>query len=411
MRRYYWIVLLSFVFFAVAASGASAGDPASIQLVGTFSGVTCDPTDPANNMDPQGNHVWRMLKFINQPGDPDTIFFKFTKNGSYLPQHWGWSGVWGIADFSWSPPSIAKVLPDSGYYYFYFDDADYTYWLERPAGRISGAVSLQGRLSVPPGTSVTLYDAMYDIIGTFDAFSDSTYTFDDLGPAVYEITARAPGYRDTTITGIDLNLNENQSVSIHLKEQVGVLIASAECARVVGGVSISWCTMDPGGTTTFDVYRGFTSDFAAMAKRNGSPVRSNRTYEFFDSCDDQTKDLYYYLVEIGGGNPTRYGPLAVKGLPAPLATLGQNYPNPFNPSTTIPYSIDLKGSGQPATISFYNVSGGLVESFSLGAKQPGDYTFRWNPSLSRRNGFPSGVYYCRLQVGKEIYTRKVILLR
>ncbi|MCX5754413.1 MAG: T9SS type A sorting domain-containing protein [Candidatus Krumholzibacteria bacterium] len=411
MRRYYRTVLLSCAFFAAAAGGARAADPASIQLVGTFNGITCEPTDPANDMDPQGNHVWRKLKFINEPGDPDTIFFKFTKDRSYLPEHWGWSGVWGIAELAWSPPSIAKVLPDSGFYYFYFNDADYTYWLDRPAGNITGAVSVNGRPDLPPGTTVTLFDAAYDIIGTYDAFADSTYYFAALGPAVYEITAHAPGYRDTTITGIDLGPDETKSVSIHLREQIGVLIASAECRRLAGGVSISWYTMDCGACASFDVYRGYTPDFAAMEKRNGSPVRSDRVYEFFDPCENSTKDLYYYLVEIGGDSPTHYGPLSVKGIPAPAAALGQNYPNPFNPSTTIPYTIGASGSGRPATISFYNVSGALVDSYSLGAKQAGDYAFMWNPSFSKRSGFPSGVYYCRLQVGKEIYTRKVILLR
>jgi hypothetical protein len=414
MRRCFWTVLLSCcVFFIVAAGDVRAEDPVSVQLVGTFNGITCQPTDPANDMDPQGNHVWRKLKFINEPGDPDTIFFKFTQNGSYLPQHWGWSEVygWGIAELAWSPPSIAKVLPDSGYYYFYFNDADYSYWLDRPAGRITGAVSADGSPDVPPGTSVTLFDAAYNIIGTYDAFADSTYLFDALGPAEYEITVHAPGYRDTTITGINLGLDEIKSLPVHLKEQVGVLIASAECERVAGGVSINWSTMSCDGSIAFDVYRGFAPDFAATTKRNSSPVRPNRIYEFFDPCEDPTKDLYYYLVEIGGDNPTHYGPLSVKGAPAPTAALGQNYPNPFNPSTTIPYTIGSSGSGQPVTMSFYNVAGGMVESFSLGAKQAGDHTFRWNPSLTRRNGFPSGVYYCRLQVGKEIYTRKVILLR
>ena len=83
-------------FFARFSRAArSAQDPASIQLVGTFNGITCEPNDPANDMEPMGNHVWRKLKFINEPGDPDTIFFKFTRDGSYLPKHWGWSGVWG----------------------------------------------------------------------------------------------------------------------------------------------------------------------------------------------------------------------------------------------------------------------------------------------------------------------------
>jgi hypothetical protein len=411
MKRHFWTVVLSCALFVMVAGGARAESPASIQLVGTFNGITCEPTDPANDMDPQGNHVWRKLKFVNEPGDPDTIFFKFTKDGSYGLQHWGWSGVWGIAELAWSPPSIATVLPDSGYYYFYFNDADYAYWLDRPAGSISGAVSADGRPDVPAGTTVTLFDAAYNVIGTYGAFADSTYTFDALGPAEYEIAVHAPGYRDTTITGINLGLDEAKSVPVHLKEHVGVLIASAECNRVAGGVSINWCTSDCGGYTTFDVYRGFAPDFAATARRNASPVRSNRVYEFFDPCEDPTKDLYYYLVEVGGDNPTHYGPLAVSRLEAPVAKLGQNYPNPFNPSTTIPFTIGLGGSGQQATISFYNASGGLVESFSLGAREAGDFTFMWNPSLSRRNGFPSGVYYCRLQVGKEIYTRKVILLR
>ncbi len=411
MRHYYRTPLLACAFLALAAGGVRAEDPASIQLVGKFNGVTCEPTDPANNMDPQGDHIWRKLRFINEPGDPDTIFFKFTQNGSYLPEHWGWSGAWGIAALAWSPPSIATALPDSGYYYFYFNDANYTYWLDRPAGSISGAVSADGRPDVPAGTTVTLFDAAYNVIGTYGAFTDSTYCFDALGPSVYEIAAHAPGYRDTTIAGIDLGPDETRNVSIHLREQVGVLIASAECNRIAGGVSISWCTMGCGGYTTFDVYRGFAPDFAATVKRTGSPVRSSRNYEFFDACEDPTKDLYYYLVEVDGDNPTHYGPLFVKGVPAAAAALGQNYPNPFNPSTTIPYTIGAGGSGQQVTISFYNVSGGLVESFPLGARQAGDHTFRWNPSLSRRNGFPSGVYYCRLHVGKEIHTRKVILLR
>jgi hypothetical protein len=270
---------------------------------------------------------------------------------------------------------------------------------------------VDGRPDVPAGTAVTLFDAAYNVIGTYDAFTDSTYSFDALGPAEYEITVHSPGYRDTTITGINLGLDETISIHVHLREQIGVLIASAECERLDGGVSINWCTMDCGGSTTFDVYRGFTPDFTAMEKRNGSPVRSNRIYEFFDPIEDPTKDLYYYLVEIGGDNPTHYGPLSVKGVPARAAALGQNYPNPFNPSTTIPYTIGAGGSGLPATISFYDVSGALVDRYSLGATQAGDHTFMWNPSASRQKGFPSGVYYCRLQVGKELYTRKVILLR
>jgi len=409
MRRY-GIIILSSAILALLAASAPAQDPTSIQLVGSFSGVTCEPNDPANNMEPLGNHFWRKLKFVDEPGSPDTIYFKFTRDGAYGENHWGWSGAWGIAEFSWSPPSIAKVLAESGFYYFYFNDADFTYWLDRPAASIFGTVS-SNQGGVPSGTTVTLLDSDSNVLGVFSSFLGSTYHFDSLGASVYAVAAHAPGYRDTTIADINLGTDEAREIPIYLIEKVGVLIASADFERVDGGVKITWCTLDCGGFIAFDVYRGYEPEFSAMEKRNGVPVNSNRVYEFFDRCEDPTKDLYYYLVELAGDNPTHYGPIVVKGAPAAAAMLGQNYPNPFNPSTTIPYTIGGSGAGKVVTISFHDVAGRLVDRYSLGVKQPGSYTFRWNPTMSRRDGFPSGLYYCRLQVDKEMYTRKVILLR
>lgn len=397
-----------------APARASAEDPASVQLVGNFNGITCEPSDPANDMESMGDHVWRKLKFINEPTSPDTIFFKFTRDGDYLPKHWGWSYVWGwgVAAFESSPPSIAAILPSDGYYYFFFNDSDSTYWMDRPHGSISGTLATDKHSGVPAGAKVTLYDARDDVIGTFASFSDSTYRFDCLIQDVYRMTAHAPGYRDTTISGIALALNESKNIPIYLEEEIGVLISSAECERVDGGVRITWATMDFGGYETFDVYRGYTPAFALAEKRNDVPVSADRVYEFVDRCEDPTKDLYYYIAERAAVNPTRYGPLLVKGLVAPaMATLGQNYPNPFNPSTTVPFTVGASGAGKPVSISFYDVAGRLVESFNIGPKPVGSFTFRWNPALNGRGNVSSGVYYCRLQVDKEIYTRTMILLR
>ena len=404
-------LLLVGLFAMVIPSTVHADEPASIQLVGNFNGISCEPNDPANDMSAMGDHVWRKLKFVNEPSSPDTIYFKFTRDGSYLPMHWGWSGTWGVAEFAWSPPNIAAVLPDSGFYYFYFNDSDYTYWLERPGGSISGAVSADNTTGVPGGTCVTLFDSEHNVIGMFDSFTDDSYRFEALGAAVYAIAARAPGYRDTTITDILLDIDEAKDIPIHLTQQVGVLIASVDCRRRDGGVQITWCTMECGGLAAFDVYRGYEPALVTMERRNGAPVSSNRVYEFFDRCEDQTKDVFYYLVELSDDDPTRYGPLLVKGVPAAAGELGQNYPNPFNPSTTIPYTIGERGAGKAATMSFYNVAGRLVDRYDLGARQPGSYTFRWTPFAAEGASFPSGVYYCRLQIDKGIYTRKVILLR
>jgi hypothetical protein len=406
-RKRVWLLACALV---ALAGRTWAQEPSSVQLVGNFRGITCMPNDPANNMEPLGDHLWRKLKFIDEPGSPDTIFFKFTRDASFAPKHWGWSGTWGTAEFSVNPPSIAFIAPDSGYYYFNFDDSDYRYWLDRPRGCIHGVVSAENEDGVPWGTSVALYDSIGDILGTFESFTDSTFHFDSLCASVYRICAHAPGYRDTTIAGVLLGEGESKEISILLARKVGVLIAEASCARVRGGVRITWSTMERGGYAAFDVYRGRGPELITMERRNRAPVSSSVTYEFFDPCEDPTMDLYYYLVELGEDNPTRYGPLFVPAGDVPAARLGQNYPNPFNPSTTIPYSVGAAGAGKAATMSFYNVAGELVDSYSLGVKHAGDYSFRWNPLLRKRS-LSSGVYYCRLQIGKDTYTQKLILLR
>ena len=93
---------------------------------------------------------------------------------------------------------------------------------------------------------------------------------------------------------------------------------------------------------------------------------------------------------------------------SPPSRLGANYPNPFNPSTTIPFTV---GSGSNVSIAFYDASGRMVSSSDLGYRQAGDYTYTWNPSVAAEDKLPSGVYYCRLSIGKNRYTRKLVLLR
>ncbi|MBN1164150.1 MAG: T9SS type A sorting domain-containing protein, partial [Candidatus Krumholzibacteriota bacterium] len=84
---------------------------------------------------------------------------------------------------------------------------------------------------------------------------------------------------------------------------------------------------------------------------------------------------------------------------------------PFNPATTIPYRVGQSLSGARVTIAFFDVSGKLIDRHELGIKPSGDHTFNWNPALSAGRNLPSGVYYCKLQIGKEAFTRKMIMLR
>ena len=78
-----------------------------------------------------------------------------------------------------------------------------------------------------------------------------------------------------------------------------------------------------------------------------------------------------------------------------------NYPNPFKTSTTIQFYIPRKSRVQ---LDLYNLHGKLV--FSRGNKiyDKGEHKFLW-----KSQGFPDGLYFCRLTVGSEEKITKMIL--
>jgi hypothetical protein len=88
--------------------------------------------------------------------------------------------------------------------------------------------------------------------------------------------------------------------------------------------------------------------------------------------------------------------------------LHQNNPNPFNPSTRISYY--LPGPAH-VTIDIYDVQGRLVSRLVDGLVPRGEHAVDWNGSNSFRRPVRSGVYFCRMTVGGEILTRKMLLLR
>jgi hypothetical protein len=83
--------------------------------------------------------------------------------------------------------------------------------------------------------------------------------------------------------------------------------------------------------------------------------------------------------------------------------LEQNYPNPFNPSTTIRYGLPRRSDVQ---LTVFNTLGQKVATLAQGEEDAGYHEVRFDAS-----GFSSGVYFYRIQAGKFVETRKLLLLR
>jgi photosystem II stability/assembly factor-like uncharacterized protein len=83
--------------------------------------------------------------------------------------------------------------------------------------------------------------------------------------------------------------------------------------------------------------------------------------------------------------------------------LSQNYPNPFNPSTTIRYGLPNRSH---VTLSVVNTLGQLVAVLQNGEQEGGYHEVKFDGT-----GFPSGVYFYRMQAGDFVETRKLLLVR
>jgi len=91
-------------------------------------------------------------------------------------------------------------------------------------------------------------------------------------------------------------------------------------------------------------------------------------------------------------------------------TLYQNFPNPFNPQTTIRFEIG-GAAGSSVSLDIYNVLGQHVAQLARAEFAAGEYEVIWDGTDRQGSRVASGVYFYRLQVGGDVETRKMVLLK
>ena len=89
----------------------------------------------------------------------------------------------------------------------------------------------------------------------------------------------------------------------------------------------------------------------------------------------------------------------------------QNYPNPFNPETNITFSIPAELNGERVTLKIFDILGREVVTLFDETAHTGVYNLRWDGMDDSSQRAASGIYFYRIVAGKQIQTRKMVLMK
>jgi hypothetical protein len=85
-------------------------------------------------------------------------------------------------------------------------------------------------------------------------------------------------------------------------------------------------------------------------------------------------------------------------------------PNPFGETTTISYTVG-GASGEQVEVALYDISGRRVRTLQSGLQRPGVYELTWDGRTDSGQKVASGVYFYRLEIGRDVTTTKLLLMR
>ncbi len=151
-----------------------------------------------------------------------------------------------------------------------------------------------------------------------------------------------------------------------------------------------------GDTLWTRTYGGTSLDFGFSVQQtaDGRYVIAGWTYSFGAGGSD------VYLIRLD--SETGIGDKDNEPMLREFALI-RNFPNPFNASTSIRYGLPEQSD---VRIEIYNLLGQRVATIYDGLQDAGEHSITWDAS-----GFPSGVYFARLEVGDYSESLKLVLLK
>ncbi len=193
------------------------------------------------------------------------------------------------------------------------------------------------------------------------------------------VNMRSRYFLQTTDRGVTWQERLFLANSNYLVEGVGF---ATENVGWMGGDFTTYETSD-GGSTWFPATFGRSINRFRMLSDTLGYACGERVYKF-------SRDSTVVNVDNIEDSPRKF-------------RLEQNYPNPFNPTTTIRFDIALEGL---VSLKVFDTLGKQVGILVDEKLQMGSYS-RVLDAVS----LPSGVYFYRLIAGRNVETKKMILIR
>ncbi len=186
-------------------------------------------------------------------------------------------------------------------------------------------------------------------------------------------------------------------------------------------VNLHWVTQSETGVLGFYVLRNTENDLgSALTVSELIPATNTSEQQSYIFKDSELYEdgLYYYWLQNSDldGTIQFHGPVSVEFSTAniapptpPLETgLQAIYPNPFNPIAFIPFTL---AEDTEVEFNIYNTRGQLVKNIKLGAKATGRHQIQWDGRDDNGRACGTGVYYIRMNAGRENFLRKAVLMK
>jgi hypothetical protein len=172
-------------------------------------------------------------------------------------------------------------------------------------------------------------------------------------------------------------------------------------------VAVAWRLIDIEGELTFDVSRRADSGSYLSFDDVAIASEGNGAFRFDDFTTEPGRRYTYRVVVLEKGEAVTSFETSVT-TPTPQFSLDQNRPNPFNPTTKISFVIPSKVN---ARLAIFDVQGRLVRRLVDEEMPPGFKEVVWDGRSDHGMQAASGIYFYQLRAGKNVLTRKMVLMK